>query len=59
MSTQLFAQAIREACTPAEFLDGVIQSSTEYSIIAKDLDGNVMLWNEGAFRLYGYHNPPF
>lgn len=54
MSTQLFAQAVSEACAPAEFLDGVIQSSTEYSIIAKDIDGNVVLWNEGASRLYGY-----
>jgi PAS domain S-box-containing protein len=32
----------------------VIQSVTEYSIIAKDPDGAIQLWNEGACRLYGY-----
>lgn len=54
MNTELFAQAVLEASTPADFLGGVIQSSTEYSILAKDLDGTVVLWNEGARRLYGY-----
>jgi PAS domain S-box-containing protein len=54
MRTELFAQAVLEASTPADFLGSVIQSSTEYSILAKDLEGNVVLWNEGARRLYGY-----
>jgi PAS domain S-box-containing protein len=27
---------------------------TEYSIIGKDLDGKILLWNEGAHHLYGY-----
>jgi PAS domain S-box-containing protein len=31
-----------------------LESSTEYSIIGKDLDGKILLWNEGARRLYGY-----
>ena len=31
-----------------------MESSTEYSVIAKDLDGRILLWNEGARRLYGY-----
>lgn len=54
MTTDLFAQAIKDRGAPADFLGDVIQSSTEYSIIAKDIDGNVVLWNEGARRLYGY-----
>lgn len=53
-AANLFAQATLESASPAEFLGSVIQSSTEYSIIAKDLDGRVVLWNEGARRLYGY-----
>src|SRR5437867_10595842 len=37
-----------------EFIGGVLESSTEYSIIGKDLEGNILRWNEGARRLYGY-----
>jgi len=35
-------------------LDNVLQSSTEYSIIALDLDGRILTWNEGARLGYGY-----
>ena len=38
----------------AAFLNSILESSTEYSIIAKDLDGTIMAWNEGARRVYGY-----
>jgi protein-histidine pros-kinase len=37
-----------------EFIANVLESSTEYAIIGKDLDGTIRLWNEGARRLYGY-----
>jgi diguanylate cyclase (GGDEF)-like protein/PAS domain S-box-containing protein len=37
-----------------EFISNILESSTEYSIIAKALDGTILLWNEGARRLYGY-----
>jgi PAS domain S-box-containing protein len=36
------------------FLQNVLESSTEYSIIAADSDGKILLWNEGAHRVYGY-----
>jgi PAS domain S-box-containing protein len=36
------------------FLNNILESSTEYSIIAKDLTGNILAWNEGARRTYGY-----
>jgi PAS domain S-box-containing protein len=36
------------------FLENVLQSSTEYSIIAKDLDRHILAWNAGAVRNYGY-----
>jgi PAS domain S-box-containing protein len=35
-------------------LHNVLESSTEYSIIAADPEGKVLLWNEGARRIYGY-----
>src|SRR4029077_5973643 len=36
------------------FLNDVLESSTEYSIIAADDTGKILLWNEGARRSYGY-----
>ncbi len=32
-----------------------LESSTEYSIVATDLAGVILVWNEGAHRLYGYN----
>ncbi len=53
--TKLFDSAIvgnaREA---VDFIGNILESSTEYSIVGKDLDGKILLWNEGARRLYGY-----
>src|SRR4051812_36757329 len=37
-----------------DFVENILQSSTEYSIIGKDLHGTIVLWNEGARRIYGY-----
>jgi PAS domain S-box-containing protein len=37
-----------------DFIGNVLESSTEYSIIATHLDGTIVLWNEGARRIYGY-----
>jgi protein-histidine pros-kinase len=37
-----------------DFITAVLQASTEYSMIGSDLDGTIILWNEGARRLYGY-----
>jgi PAS domain S-box-containing protein len=55
MSSKLFDNAL--VGTPQEavdFITNILESSTEYSIIAKDLDGTILLWNLGAQRLYGY-----
>src|SRR2546422_37097 len=56
MSTQLFDPAIVGASTKAavDFITNVLQASTEYSMIGKSLDGTILLWNEGARRMYGY-----
>src|SRR3984893_11101706 len=37
-----------------DFIGTILEASTEYSIIGKDLEGNILLWNEGARRLYGW-----
>lgn len=37
-----------------DLIANILESSTEYSIIGKDLDGKILRWNEGARRLYGY-----
>ena len=44
----------RELTETTAFLDNVLQSSTGYSIVAMDLDRQVLAWNEGARRNYGY-----
>jgi PAS domain S-box-containing protein len=38
----------------AAFLQNILESSTEYSIIGSDLSGKIQFWNAGACRLYGY-----
>ncbi|TLY50535.1 MAG: PAS domain S-box protein [Gammaproteobacteria bacterium] len=38
----------------AAFLRSVLEGSTEYAIVAKDLNGHILAWNEGARRIYGY-----
>ncbi|MEW6753422.1 MAG: PAS domain S-box protein [Candidatus Latescibacterota bacterium] len=51
----LFDSAIvGDAQGAVDFITNILESSTEYSIIGKDLDGRILLWNEGARRLYGY-----
>lgn len=39
------------------FLENILESSTEYSIIGKDLEGTILLWKEGARRLYAGFPP--
>jgi PAS domain S-box-containing protein len=42
------------AAEATALISSVLEASTEYSIIATDLAGVILLWNEGARRLYGY-----
>jgi PAS domain S-box-containing protein len=37
-----------------DLLKSIFESSTEYSIIALNLDGTILAWNAGASRAYGY-----
>ncbi|MDO8137113.1 MAG: PAS domain S-box protein [Candidatus Brocadiales bacterium] len=51
-------EAIKDKTTRLEettnFLNSILLSSTEYSIMAMDLKGKVQAFNEGARRMYGY-----
>src|ERR1700676_4790305 len=52
---KLFDSSIVSTAQEAvDFITNILESSTEYSVIAKDLEGKILLWNEGARRLYGY-----
>ena len=37
-----------------DFITTLLDASTEYAIIGIDINGRVLLWNEGARRMYGY-----
>src|SRR5690242_13151719 len=55
VKTNLFDSSILASTQQAvEFVSNILESSTEYSVIGKDLDGKILLWNEGARRMYGY-----
>ena len=45
---------MRDFAETKNFLDNILQSSTKYSIIGKDLNQSILSWNEGAKRNYGY-----
>ncbi len=52
--TQINGGVASDPAHALEFLSGILESSTEYSIIGTDTNGHIVLWNEGARRLYGY-----
>lgn len=55
MTSKLFDRTMfGSAKQSVEFITNILQASTEYSVIGKSLDGTILLWNEGARRLYGY-----
>lgn len=55
VKSRLFDSSILATAQQAvEFVSNILESSTEYSVIGKDLDGKILLWNEGARRMYGY-----
>lgn len=50
------AERTRELAEAHSFLHTVLDSSTEYAIIAIDMDGRIMLFNHGAELVFG-HSP--
>jgi PAS domain S-box-containing protein len=52
-------QVKRQADALAEttaFLNSVLEGTTGYGIMALDPDGNILSWNEGARRIFGYED---
>jgi len=45
---------VGELAATKAFLVNILDSSTEYSIIAQDLDRKILSWNAGAEHNYGY-----
>lgn len=55
MKCNLFDSSIAAVPERAlEFVSNLLEASTEYSIIANNTGGTIVMWNEGARRLYGY-----
>lgn len=52
--TEQVKQQAAQLAETTEFLNSVLEGSTEYAITATDLDGTYLSWNSGARRLYGY-----
>jgi PAS domain S-box-containing protein len=46
--------AHEEITKQSALLNNILQSSTKHSIVGATLDGNILFWNEGARRMYGY-----
>jgi two-component system sensor histidine kinase DctS len=53
---QAVAERTRELAEAHSFLNTVLDSSTEYAIIALDTDGRILLFNHGAEMMFG-HRP--
>ncbi len=53
LDSRTFTRTFVEPDDAVAFVETILQASTEYSIIGKDLDGTIVLWNSGARRLYG------
>lgn len=43
-----------EAHNVKSILQSILESTIEYSIVGTDINGTVLVWNEGASRNYGY-----
>jgi PAS domain S-box-containing protein len=56
MASLLDGLTFLDPAEAADFIANVLEASTEYSIIVMDLDGKILLWNEGARRIYGYES---
>ncbi|MEA2218718.1 MAG: hypothetical protein QOJ35_1344 [Solirubrobacteraceae bacterium] len=53
-STSPAAGSFDDRAAAGELIGSVLDASTAHSIIATDLAGTILLWNEGARRLYGH-----
>jgi PAS domain S-box-containing protein len=55
MNVELLAAGVFAGAAEANaFIGSVLEASTEHSMITTDPQGVILVWNEGARRLYGY-----
>src|SRR5271154_6026132 len=54
MAKLLDASTVIDPGEVVDFTASLLEASTEYSIIGECLAGRILLFNEGARRLYGY-----
>ncbi|HYL98221.1 MAG TPA: ATP-binding protein [Blastocatellia bacterium] len=50
----LVDERARELAEAHDFLNAVLDSSTEYAIVATDIEGEMTLFNKGAERIFGH-----
>jgi len=53
-SEQLIQERIQDLRENTDFVSALFDQLVGYAIIAADFDGNVLAYNEGARRIYGY-----
>ena len=54
-SKQFDTSLVRDRTSHAtDFITSILKASSEHCIFATDLQGVILLWNEGAWRTYGY-----
>ena len=46
--------AVRELSETNKFLKNILDSSSSISIISTDLEQNILFWNKGAEKIFGY-----
>jgi PAS domain S-box-containing protein len=52
--TEQIRQQANELAETTALLNSVLEGATGFAIVALDLNANVVAWNEGARRIYGY-----
>jgi len=52
--TEQIKQQAEALAETSAFLNSVLEGATGYAIMALDLDGRILSWNEGARRIYRY-----
>lgn len=54
MTKDFDSSFVRDSLGALDFITNLLQASMEYCISGEDLNGKIILWNEGARRLHGY-----
>jgi PAS domain S-box-containing protein len=51
---EMVSERTAELAHTTAFLNNILDSSTEYAIVAADLEGTILNWNTGAKNIFGY-----